>query len=120
MLSGGTDDLLQVKAKLFRGFADPTRLAILETLRSGERSVTEITRETGICQSNVSNHLRCMLASGLVANRRDGKNIFYRYRDDSVARILSIGDALLSEAAGFSRNCAHSDDAAKESGEKTC
>ncbi len=120
MLADGTGDPLSVKAKLFRGFADPTRLAILETLRSGERSVTEISRETGLCQSNVSNHLRCMLASGLVANRRDGKNIFYRYRDESVARILSIGDALLGETAGSFRACTRSGDTGKESGENTC
>lgn len=90
---------LKLKAKLFRGFADSTRLAILECLRRGEKTVTEIARETGQSQSNVSNHLGCLLDCGLVKNRRDGKNIHYRLRDKKVFEILEGSDILLADVA---------------------
>ena len=52
-------DLL-TKAKLFRGFGDPSRLAILESLTGGPRMVKEITETTGLSQPLVSMHLMCM------------------------------------------------------------
>jgi DNA-binding transcriptional ArsR family regulator len=107
MLIAENDERLQIKAKLFRGFADPNRLAILEALCFGEKNVSELVEATGISQSTVSNHLRCLLASGLVKNRRDGRNVLYRFRDDSIVRILALGDALLGLAADHLRTCVH-------------
>ena len=90
---------LGLKAKLFRGLGDPTRLSILETLREGEKATSQIVLETGQSQSNVSNHLACLLDCGLVKNRRQGKNIFYSISDKKVSRILEESDAVLSEIA---------------------
>ena len=88
---------LKIKAKLFRGFADPTRLAILECLRDGEKTVSEIVQETEQSQSNVSNHLSCLLECGLVKNRREGKNIYYSIRNVKVKALLESGDMVVSE-----------------------
>lgn len=55
---------LALKAKLFRGFADPSRLSILEALRDGSLSVGEIATATALSQPNVSNHLSCLLDCG--------------------------------------------------------
>ena len=54
-------DALELRAKLFRGLGDPSRLAILDALVSDERNVQEIVGHTGLGQPNVSNHLRCLL-----------------------------------------------------------
>ena len=88
---------LKLKAKFFRGFADSTRLAILESLRNGEKTVTEIAQETGQSQSNVSNHLSCLLECGLLKNRRDGKNIYYSIRNAKIEKLLENSDIVLSE-----------------------
>jgi DNA-binding transcriptional ArsR family regulator len=90
---------LSLKAKLFRGLADTTRLSILESLRDGEKTTSEIVNETKHNQSNVSNHLACLLDCGLVKNRREGKNVFYRLGSDKVTRLLEESDAILSEIA---------------------
>lgn len=87
---------LSLKAKLFRGLADPTRLSILEVLKKGEKITSEIVRESNQNQSNVSNHLACLLDCGLVANRREGKNIFYRLSNEQVIKLLDESDTLLS------------------------
>ena len=60
MLIAGEQLQLNLKAKLFRGFADPSRLAILEALRSTPLNVGEIVVATGLSQSNISNHLCCL------------------------------------------------------------
>ncbi len=91
------NEKLKIKAKLFRGLADSTRLAILECLRDGEKTVTEIVRETGQSQSNVSNHLSCLLECGLVKNQRKGKNIRYNIRNAKVKILLENSDTVLSE-----------------------
>jgi DNA-binding transcriptional ArsR family regulator len=90
---------LELKAKLFRGLGDSTRLSILELLREGEKTTSQIVTETGQSQSNVSNHLSCLLDCGLVKNRRQGKNIFYRLGGKKVSKLLEENDAILSELA---------------------
>lgn len=90
---------LELKAKLFRGLGDSTRLSILELLREGEKTTSQIVTETGQSQSNVSNHLSCLLDCGLVKNRRQGKNIFYRLGGKKVSKLLEESDAILSELA---------------------
>ena len=87
------------KAKFFRGFADPTRLAILETLRGGPRSVGEIVETTGLGQSNVSNHLACLKGCGLVASEKRGRYVHYGLSDPRIAAILTLSGDLLAEVA---------------------
>ncbi len=88
---------LSLKAKLFRGLADTTRLSILECLRNGEKTTSEIVKETNQNQSNISNHLACLLDCGLVRNRREGKNVFYNLNNERVARLLAESDSVLTE-----------------------
>jgi hypothetical protein len=45
---------VESKARLFRGFAEPSRLLIVEVLREGERTVSEICRETGLTQPSAA------------------------------------------------------------------
>ena len=90
---------LGLKAKLFRGLGDTTRLSILECLRQGEKTTSQIVAETGQSQSNISNHLSCLLDCGLVKNRRQGKNIFYSLADKKVSKLLEESDAILSDIA---------------------
>ena len=89
----------ETKAKLFRGFADPSRFAILELLREGARSVSEVVDATGLGQSNVSNHLACLLDCGLVEREQRGRFAFYRLADPRVGQLLALGDEILTDVA---------------------
>jgi DNA-binding transcriptional ArsR family regulator len=90
---------MELKAKLFRGLGDSTRLSILECLREGEKTNSQVVSETGQSQSNISNHLSCLLDCGLVKNRRQGKNMFYSISDKKVSKLLLESDLILSEIA---------------------
>ena len=88
-----------LKAKLFRGFADPSRLGILEALRRGPLTVSDIVDATGLSQPNVSNHLGCLRDCGLVSFEPDGRYMRYRLSDRRVAALLRLADELLAEVA---------------------
>ncbi len=65
------------------------RLELLEQLAQGERSVEVLAQRTGLSVANTSQHLQQMRRAGLVANRRDGKFVYYRLADDSVLDLLA-------------------------------
>ena len=90
---------LALKAKLFRGLADPSRLAILEALRAGERTVSDVVAATGLSQPNASNHLACLRDCGLVASRQDGRRVYYRLADDRVDDALRAAEGILAGVA---------------------
>ncbi len=94
-----------LRAKLFRGLSDPSRLAIVEALREGPRSVGGIVDATGLGQSNVSNHLACLLGCGLVGREQRGRHAFYRLADARVDALLALADALLAETARGVGDC---------------
>ena len=95
-------------ARMFRGFADPTRVAILLELQGGERRVTDLVEAVGGSQSNVSGHLGCLRECGLVVDRPgERRQVFYRLAGPEVADLLVAAERLLSsngEAIELCRN----------------
>jgi DNA-binding transcriptional ArsR family regulator len=90
---------LNGKARFFRGFSDPSRLKILEALRAGELTVGAIVEQTGLSQSNVSNHLACLRDCGLVAAEQRGKYVAYALSDPRVDELLTLAEILLADVA---------------------
>ena len=89
----------ELQAKLFRGFSDPSRLGILDVLRNGPLTVSEIVEATGLSQPNVSNHLGCLRDCGLVVAEQEGRYVTYHLSDDRVGELLSLAEALLADVA---------------------
>ena len=67
-------------AVFHKALADPTRLRILDQVRDGERSVTELVDSLGVVQPAVSRHLRVLREAGLVSVRKDAQRRVYRLR----------------------------------------
>jgi ArsR family transcriptional regulator, cadmium/lead-responsive transcriptional repressor len=88
-----------LQAKLFRGLADPSRLAILEALRVGPRNVGEIAVAAGLTQPNASNHLACLLDCGLVSRQQRGKYAIYTLADARVGELLALAETVLADVA---------------------
>lgn len=83
-------------ARLFRGFADPTRVAILLALLDGERRVTDLVDTVGSSQSNVSGHLACLKDCGIVVDRPgERRQVFYRLAHPEVVDLLRSAETLL-------------------------
>ncbi|MDP1715664.1 MAG: metalloregulator ArsR/SmtB family transcription factor [Anaerolineales bacterium] len=90
---------IEIQAKLFRGFSDPSRLSILDALRGGVLTVSEIVEATGLSQSNVSNHLGCLRDCGLVVAEKQGRFVYYELSDKRVGQLLMLADQLLADVA---------------------
>ena len=96
---------VDVKAKMFRGFADPSRLAILEFLRLGPQCVHTIAVSTGLSQPNTSAHLACLEDCGLVHKERQGKFIFYRLAHKESIALLKQAEAILGKVGDHIFEC---------------
>lgn len=77
-------DMLRAVAERFKVLAEPARLSVLNELRSGPRSVTELIEATGLNQANLSKHLQLLHTHGFVARRREGAFVIYELADPSV------------------------------------
>ena len=93
-------------AKYFRGLGDPSRLRILELLRSDEElSVGELVDRLGLPQPKVSNHLACLRWCGFIETRRDGRTVYNRIADPRVASMLELAESLLADNAEHVAAC---------------
>ena len=110
MSSASEADVLLLRAKLFRGLGDPSRLAIMAALDPAPRTVGEIVVATGLAQPNVSNHLRCLFECGLVLREARGRHAHYRLADPLVSALLQNADALLAAVATGLQDCARYDE----------
>lgn len=99
MLIHAQTQAIDLQAKLFRGFSDPSRLAILQALRDSPLNVSEIVEITGLSQSNTSNHLACLRECGLVVSEQDWRYVIYRLSDDRVGELLDLAESLLADVA---------------------
>ena len=82
-----TDPVFERAAELFRVLSAPMRLRILNSLRPGEKNVTELLSEISTTQPNMSQHLNTLYKSGILGKRRDGVQIYYRIVDHRVPRL---------------------------------
>ena len=76
--SSADSKIYQMHAELCKTLANPSRLEILNLLRSEERSVNELTVLTGRAQATVSQHLAVLRQRGVVSTRKAGFNVYYK------------------------------------------
>ncbi|AZO30593.1 metalloregulator ArsR/SmtB family transcription factor [Mesorhizobium sp. M1B.F.Ca.ET.045.04.1.1] len=77
-----------IETEIFRALADPTRRAVYERLAAGEMTVSELRAGTSVSQPAVSQHLAVLRGAGLVAERRAGRNAYYRAEPQGLDPLL--------------------------------
>jgi len=92
--SEAEEELTRLQAEFCKGMAHPKRIQILRALKSGEKSVGELSKATSIRQANLSQHLTLLRQFGLLEARRDGTTVYY-----------SISDRRIVEACDLVRSC---------------
>jgi DNA-binding transcriptional ArsR family regulator len=74
---------------VLRTLADPTRRAVFERIvKSDEITVVELTQGSGVTQGAVSQHLKSLKQAGLVADRPEGRNVYYRAQPKGLAPLV--------------------------------
>ena len=84
------EEFYQLHAHLCKALAHPTRLLIIDELRDGPRSVSELVERIGLRQSNLSRHLGVLRDQRLVIARRDGQTVNYSLRDARVTQAFDL------------------------------
>jgi len=82
--------IYMMHAEMCKVFTSPVRLEILDMLRDGKKTVTELVQLTGLNQSNISQHLLIMKDRGILITEKKGNYVFY-----------SIANPKISEAFGM-------------------
>jgi DNA-binding transcriptional ArsR family regulator len=85
------------QAQIFKALMHPVRLQILDALRDGEECVCHLEAQLGQRQAYVSQQLAVLRKVGLVADRRDGPNSFYRIVRPEVLSMLDTARAIMGE-----------------------
>src|SRR6478609_3275897 len=84
------DDLRRFKAEIFQALGHPTRIALVEALRDGERSAGQLIEILALDQANVSQHLAVLRAKRVLISDKRGNQVFYSLRDPVLVEVLDI------------------------------
>lgn len=90
------DLLPRFKAEFFKALAHPARIKILESLQTGELSVTELQDKLAIEASSVSQQLAVLRNKNIVETRKAGTTVYYRVRDPEVFELLAVARRLFN------------------------
>lgn len=89
--------LFEFRAEVLRAMAHPTRLAIVDFLKDGEKCVCNIIDYLGEKQSNVSKHLSILRNAGIVDTRKEGLNVYYSLKIPCALNFFCCVDDILSK-----------------------
>lgn len=85
-----TPELMDLVAERFKALGEPARLQILQALRVGERTVSELVEATGLGQANVSKHLQLLHSLGFVDRRKQGLYVHYQLAGEDIFRMCDL------------------------------
>lgn len=83
-------EAFDLMAERFQALAAPSRLAILNVLMQGERTVQELEEATALTQTNVSRHLAVLRQAGIVTRTAHGNRALYRIADPTIEALCHL------------------------------
>jgi DNA-binding transcriptional ArsR family regulator len=93
-----TTPIYRVKAELFKTLGHPVRIRVLEVLRDGERSVSELIPVIEIEASHLSQQLGVLRRANLVQTRRVGSNVVYAVTNPQIYELLDTARRILTSS----------------------
>ena len=82
--------LRRFKSEFFKALAHPGRIQIIECLRTGEKTVSDIQAFLVDEPASASQHLALLRAKGIVIGRKSGTSVYYRIRDPKIFDLLDV------------------------------
>lgn len=100
------EELDRLHASVCKGLADPKRLLIIDALRDGPLSVSEICERLDLPQSNVSQHLAILRDKGLVTSQRDGQFVIYSLATMKIIEAMDLLREVMAEQVSITATAA--------------
>lgn len=89
--------IYELHASMCKVFSNPKRLEIINTLREGEMSVSQISKRLGIPMGNLSQHLNMMKERGILNSRKEGNVVYYKLANPKMLKAFDILREILFE-----------------------
>ncbi len=93
-----TTPIYKVKAEFFKTLGHPARIRVLEVLREGERSVSDLVPEVGLEASHLSQQLAVLRRAGLVETRKEGTSVLYSVANPTIFELLDVARRILTSS----------------------
>ncbi len=91
------EQIFELHADVCKVFSNAKRLEILNTLRQGEMKASELIEKTGLSKANLSQHMSVLKSKGVILNRREGVNIYYRISNAKIIQACDLMREVLLE-----------------------
>lgn len=100
--------IFEMHAEICKIFTNPKRLEIINLLKNGKKTVSELEELTGLPQANISQHLTILRQNSVVVTRRDGANIYYKIANPKILQACNLMREVLLEQLAESQKLAKS------------
>jgi ArsR family transcriptional regulator, virulence genes transcriptional regulator len=91
------NEVMDFQAQVCKTFSNAKRLEVLNLLKAGEMTVSDITNALRTTKSNTSQHLMVMRMRGILKTRRDGTNVYYRIANEKLISACSLMQEALAQ-----------------------
>ncbi|HEY9757047.1 MAG TPA: metalloregulator ArsR/SmtB family transcription factor [Oculatellaceae cyanobacterium] len=88
--------LRQFKSEFFKALSSPLRIRILDELREGELTVSDLRNRLGVEPANVSQQLAILRTKNIVVPRKQGSNIYYSCSDPTIFELLDVAKKIFN------------------------
>jgi len=89
-------DEYEKRAKVLKALGHPSRLMMVDALEGGEKCVCDLQALVGSDMSTVSKHLSVLKSAGIVMDRKQGLQVYYRLRVPCVSQFFGCVEAVLA------------------------
>lgn len=89
--------IFELQSEICKTLSSAKRIEILNALKDGEKTVSELVAILGVPKANVSQHLAVMRHKGILKSRREGVNIYYRVANPKVIEACLLMKEVLME-----------------------
>ena len=89
--------IYQLHAQVYKALAHGIRIEIIDLLQDKEMGFGEIFEKTGIAKSSLSQHLSVMVENGIINQRKEGLNSYYRVSTNKVSKACQLMREVLIE-----------------------
>ncbi|MDP2168235.1 MAG: metalloregulator ArsR/SmtB family transcription factor [Thermodesulfovibrionales bacterium] len=89
--------IYELQAEVCKAIASPKRLEIINSLKAGEKTVSELVEMLGVPKANVSQHLAVMRHKGILKTRKRGVNVYYSISNPKVIQACTLMREVLTE-----------------------
>ncbi len=89
--------IYELQAEISKTIAHPLRIAIIHSLKGGEKTVNQLTEKLGAGQSSGSQHLAIMRCRQVVKTRKEGSTVYYRVACPKISQACDMVQEVLIE-----------------------